>query len=214
MPDGMLGVARLPRQLPRGDEGGHVDAQPPHRLPVLVEVVGVAQTVALDVRTTGVGGIGPPVVGLGEVVVKPTRAPRRRCGGHRHRLVPERGVRGRQYPLAIDRPDVEARRGRARRTRRDRDRGQELEHQCHISHATGTLGSRKRCACQRGRVALRPRGCGRRTLRKTLRPVPHPGRRRALSRPPARRSGEGPLAPRPRPGSTAPPRGTRAPPAP
>ena len=48
------------------------------RLPVFVEVVGIAHPVSLDVRTAGIRGVRPPVVAFGKVVVRAAHAARRR----------------------------------------------------------------------------------------------------------------------------------------
>ena len=64
MPRRVIGIAALAGDLPRRGERRHVQAEPHHGAAVLDEVVGIGHPVALDVRASGIRGIGPPVIGF------------------------------------------------------------------------------------------------------------------------------------------------------
>src|SRR5882724_11009613 len=62
-----------------------MQAEPDQGMAVGSEVVGVGNAVFFHVRTVGVGGIGPPVITFGEIVVG--------TAGAAHRLVGRQGYR-------------------------------------------------------------------------------------------------------------------------
>ena len=76
---------------------------------VIVEVAGVGLTVAIDVGATGVGGIGPEVIGLGEVVVRAACAAIAVIGSDADGLFAEIFVGGTKDSLTVDLREVDVR---------------------------------------------------------------------------------------------------------
>jgi hypothetical protein len=66
----VLAEAAVARKAPGCGECGYLDGEPDHGLAVVVEVVRIALAVAVDGFAVGVGGVGPEVIGLGEVVMQ------------------------------------------------------------------------------------------------------------------------------------------------
>ena len=70
----VIGVASVVRQHPGGGQCRHLYGERDHGLPVVIEVVWIALPVPIDVRPVRVSGVGPKVVRLGEIIVRPARA--------------------------------------------------------------------------------------------------------------------------------------------
>src|SRR5882672_2622912 len=87
MPGGVLRITLVMGQQPRGGERRHCYAQPHQGASMIVEVIRVRQTVALNVGTAGIRRIRPPVVSFGKVIVRPAGAAWAVRGGDRQRLL-------------------------------------------------------------------------------------------------------------------------------
>ena len=98
---GMVGVLFLAGQLPRRCERWNDEAEPHHRFAVVVEVGGIGEAVASDVGAVGILLIRPPVIALGEVVVRAALAPFAVRGGDGDRLLGEVSVCGGKNPRAV-----------------------------------------------------------------------------------------------------------------
>src|SRR5580704_11126506 len=73
---GVGGVFALTGELPCCGQRGNLNAEADEGFAMGVEVGRIGEAIALDVRAAGVGGVGPPVVAFGEVVVRTTGAAR------------------------------------------------------------------------------------------------------------------------------------------
>ncbi len=73
---GVGGVLALAGELPCCGQRGDLNAEADEGFAMGVEVGGIGEAVALDVRAAGVGGVGPPVVALGEIIVRAAGAAR------------------------------------------------------------------------------------------------------------------------------------------
>ncbi len=93
---GVCSVPFLAGDLPGGDEGRYLEAQADEGEAVVVEVTRVRLAVAIDVGAVGVGGVGPEVVGFGEVVVRAARAAVGMVGGDADGLLSHIFVRARR----------------------------------------------------------------------------------------------------------------------
>ena len=91
---GVIGVFFFAGQLPCGGERGNDEAEAHHGFSVVVEVGGVGEAVAADVGAVGIFFVGPPVVALGEVVVRAAFAAFAVRGGDGDGLLGEVAVRG------------------------------------------------------------------------------------------------------------------------
>ena len=101
---GVCSVLFLAGNLPGGDQCGHMKAQTDEGKAVMlvVEVAGVGLTVAIDVRSAGVGGVRPEVIGLGEVVMRAACAAVAVVGGDANWLFAEIFVGRTKYSLAVN----------------------------------------------------------------------------------------------------------------
>ena len=102
---GVIGVLLFSGQLPCRCKRRNDEAQPHHGLAVVVEVGGIGESVATYVGAVGILFIGPPVVALGEVVVRAALASFAVRGGDGDRLLGEISVRGGENSRAVGRRD-------------------------------------------------------------------------------------------------------------
>ena len=112
MPAGVVGIFLLAGQLPRRRQRRNDEAQPHHRLAMIVEVGGIGEAVAPDVGAVGIFLVGPPVVAFGEVVVLATLAARAVRGRYRDGLLREISVRRSEDARAVGRRNQLVRRSR------------------------------------------------------------------------------------------------------
>lgn len=82
MEAGVGGVFFVAGEEPCSRESWDDETEAHHGLAVVVEVLGIGEAVATDVRAVGVFGVGPPVVTLGVEVVRAAWAARTSGGGY------------------------------------------------------------------------------------------------------------------------------------
>jgi len=132
---------------PRRGKCRHLDTQPNERAAVIGKVVRIGQAVALDVRTTRICGVRPPIVAFGGIIVLTSCAPR---GGERRNCkgcLPQVSSRSAQNARPIDCGYVDRRTPRIPSAREKKFRLCECRQECPAQHLTKLLPGKMSFSC-------------------------------------------------------------------
>src|SRR5271168_3357015 len=99
----MVGIFFFSGQLPCRRERGNDHAKPHHRLSVFVKVGRIGESVSTDVGAVRVLLVWPPVVSLGEVVMRPAFAAFTVRSGYSYRLLRQISVCCGENPRTVGR---------------------------------------------------------------------------------------------------------------
>jgi hypothetical protein len=104
--EGMVGEALVAGDLPGGHQFRCLDREAQQGAPVRDEVIRVAQAVALDIRSAGMGWVRPPVVAFRIKIMETAAAARCGKSGDRLRSLAQVGLRGAQDARAVEAREV------------------------------------------------------------------------------------------------------------